>query len=133
MVFNQLWENPDLSTDVHCGCGVWHLDGIKDRIDSFVRLQLFRNMRDTQRARVERILVLWRTEPILAKLYHFAPIDVHQYDDKRCDEIADSNGGVKTAAFHVPNGEDAENIRLPRVDLITSIIHHVDRDEHSAC
>jgi hypothetical protein len=131
MGLNQTGKVPHTATNVHRGCRIWDLNGIEDNLDAFIRLEFLRNMRNDQRAGVEREGIFWRAEELRTKAHHGGPVKPNDDYDNTSDDIDHADVSPEKIAFDITNGEHRESIATCRRD-VTEIVRDIDRDKDGA-
>src|SRR6267154_4109260 len=107
-------EVPHTAADVHRGRRIWDLNRIEDCPDAFIRLKFLRNMRNDQRAGVEREGIFRRAEELRTKAHHGGPVKPNEDDDNASDDINHADMSPEKIASDITNGEHREGIATCR-------------------
>ena len=132
VVLDEVRKSVNFATDVNGGGGVWDLHRLEYGPKALVGLELLRHLGDHERARVERLDVLGRAEPLAPKPHDFAPVNVDEGDDNERDEIVDHDVGNEHVVVDVPDGEHGQDVTRFCWD-VPYVVDDVDGDEDSAC
>jgi hypothetical protein len=127
VLLDQIRQITDAATDVD-GCGwVGYLHRLEDGPNALVGLVLLWNALDHERASVERIHELGRTEPDAAHADHGTPVDIDETEDDKGDDISHRHMSPEPDTTNISDCEQEENI-LGRFLGYLDVVVKVDGD-----
>ena len=110
------------------GCGwVGYLHRLEDGPNALVGLELLRNALNHERASVEGIFILGRTEPSATHANHGPPVEVDESEDDKGDDISHRNVGPEPDSANIPDREQEEDV-LGRVLGYLGVVVNIDGD-----
>jgi hypothetical protein len=121
----------DAASDVDCRSRVGDSEGSEELSDPLVRLERLLDLRDEQRPRVERVLVLVAAEVLPPQSDHVFVVGRDKVEDDASDEVRDCNVAPEPVAAHGLDREHREVVARGRVD-VEEVVGDVDGEEGSA-
>ena len=130
VIFNELRQPTDMTTDVDRGCGIWCLRGLEYSPNAFVGLVLLGDLSDHKSSCIERLDVFRRAVPLLAEPDNFSPVEVDEAHNYERHDVCCGDMDEQDMSVDVSDGEHGQRVPVVFLDVL-QVVDGIDGHEYA--